>query len=513
MKIAILGVILLVIGLTQSVIASPNPQRNSPLNSNNILYVGGTGSGNYTHIQDAINNTSNGDTIYVFNHSSPYIEKLNIEKSITLIGEDQVSTFINAPSNQFIESVIVINAPNVSIKGFTINLDVFGITVSSDHAALINLTILGNGSSGIRLLHAHNVTISHISVYWTNIGFETWDNSSSNTIIDHCQFFNCNTGILIDSSNNIIQSNAIMGNSGFGITLHGSQNQILNNTIKALNADSTKGIYIDNKNNVIKGNQLIKSSFVLASLCENIFINNTVNGKPFVYEVGSNNKTIDSAGQIVCINCSHMLIQDIETAFCWDSILLYQTTNSTLQNCTIIKSHEGISFDSASYNHIKGSTIIDCDIGISLHLGSYNTIENNRLSSCGMSIAANNTIILNNKINSSSKGISIGEIYNVPIYANNTLEQNSFIDCKLGLELVFCRQNTITKNDFINDTTQASFYNARQNHWTQNYWGQQIEHPKVIPGSIVFFGIFHIDHKIPWINLDLFPAKKPNTLM
>jgi hypothetical protein len=32
----------------------------------NILYVGGGGPGNYTKIQDAINNAINGDTIFVF---------------------------------------------------------------------------------------------------------------------------------------------------------------------------------------------------------------------------------------------------------------------------------------------------------------------------------------------------------------------------------------------------------------------------------------------------------------
>ena len=32
----------------------------------NILYVGGSGPGNFTSIQDAVNNASEGDTVFVF---------------------------------------------------------------------------------------------------------------------------------------------------------------------------------------------------------------------------------------------------------------------------------------------------------------------------------------------------------------------------------------------------------------------------------------------------------------
>ncbi|MCK5112952.1 MAG: hypothetical protein KAQ84_05355, partial [Thermoplasmatales archaeon] len=58
----------------------------------NTLYVGGSGSGNYTQIQDAIDNASDGDTIYVF--SGVYDGGLIVDKSIILKGENQENTFI-----------------------------------------------------------------------------------------------------------------------------------------------------------------------------------------------------------------------------------------------------------------------------------------------------------------------------------------------------------------------------------------------------------------------------------
>ncbi|RLF42667.1 MAG: hypothetical protein DRN17_07450, partial [Thermoplasmata archaeon] len=44
------------------------------INDGNTLYVGGSGEGNYSSIQDAVDNASNGDTIYVYDDSSPYYE-------------------------------------------------------------------------------------------------------------------------------------------------------------------------------------------------------------------------------------------------------------------------------------------------------------------------------------------------------------------------------------------------------------------------------------------------------
>ena len=44
-----------------------NAMKQSNLPPGQILYVGGTGSGNYSCINDAINNTSNGDTVFVYN--------------------------------------------------------------------------------------------------------------------------------------------------------------------------------------------------------------------------------------------------------------------------------------------------------------------------------------------------------------------------------------------------------------------------------------------------------------
>ena len=90
------------------------------LTTGNILYVGGLGPNNYTRIQDAINASFDGDTIFVYDDSSPYYENIMIRKSIVLIGEDKNTTIIDG---RYGKDVTYIKCNNVTISGFTIQHD------------------------------------------------------------------------------------------------------------------------------------------------------------------------------------------------------------------------------------------------------------------------------------------------------------------------------------------------------------------------------------------------------
>jgi hypothetical protein len=88
----------------------------------NWLYVGGSGPGNYTRIQDAIDNASDGDTVYVY--AGIYLGNIVINVSIDLIGENKNTTIIDENPDiddpQLIEANIYIFADSVTITGFTI---------------------------------------------------------------------------------------------------------------------------------------------------------------------------------------------------------------------------------------------------------------------------------------------------------------------------------------------------------------------------------------------------------
>ena len=60
------GIILLFIGTAIIPSSGQNIEKSSSASRGNWLYVGGSGPGNYTKIQDAIDNASDGDTLFVY---------------------------------------------------------------------------------------------------------------------------------------------------------------------------------------------------------------------------------------------------------------------------------------------------------------------------------------------------------------------------------------------------------------------------------------------------------------
>jgi len=111
-------------------------------NDGNILYVGGSGEGNYSKIQDAIDNASDGDTVFVYDDSSPYNEwNITIDKSINLIGENRDTTVIDGNDNDIIEIDYDVNGINIS--GFTFRNKFWGKGIST-HFRASNIIISDN---------------------------------------------------------------------------------------------------------------------------------------------------------------------------------------------------------------------------------------------------------------------------------------------------------------------------------------------------------------------------------
>lgn len=82
-----------------------------------ILCVGGIGPNNYTTIQQAITNATNGDTVFVYDDSSPYFEHIIVNISIHLIGENKTTTIIDGEHQG---DVVIFNADDITMTGFTV---------------------------------------------------------------------------------------------------------------------------------------------------------------------------------------------------------------------------------------------------------------------------------------------------------------------------------------------------------------------------------------------------------
>ncbi len=160
------------------------------------LYVGGNGPNNYTRIQDAIDNASNGDTVFVYDDASPYKENIFINKSIQLIGEKQQSTCINGRQG----NVIWVEHSNVTIQQFTLQL------YGSQYWAV-----------AVQLLHAPNKQVSNIHISnCTMTAAPVLFNNATNCSLKNCHLKDndCLSILITGKSENILIDNCNIHDMG-----------------------------------------------------------------------------------------------------------------------------------------------------------------------------------------------------------------------------------------------------------------------------------------------------------
>jgi len=204
-----------------------------------------TGLG-YITIQEAINASETLDGHIIFVEEGTYYENLVINKSISLIGENKVTTTI---AGSMTATVVAITADNVTISQFTIRNggdSYAGITLSSNGNNITN-NIMRNNWCGISLEHysAYNVIADNIVMGNLNgiIG-ELWSDTTiiNNILKDNLLGINTNY-----CDRNTIAFNNITNHWSQGIMIQfSSHNTIVGNNITDNNLGGFQegGIYI-----------------------------------------------------------------------------------------------------------------------------------------------------------------------------------------------------------------------------------------------------------------------------
>jgi parallel beta-helix repeat protein len=150
----------------------------------------------FTTIQDAIKGLNRGDRIFVFNGT--YEERIDLNKSLTLQGQDRDTTIIDCEGGE-----ICLNGESegINISGFTVQNGSHGIHVDSSDFSIIKHNIVNNNKyDGIFLTKSNYGVIS--------------DNVAS----DNFYYY----GIGINNSNSTtIENNSASGN-WYGISIHNS---------------------------------------------------------------------------------------------------------------------------------------------------------------------------------------------------------------------------------------------------------------------------------------------------
>ena len=161
----------------------------------------------------------------------------------------------------------------------------------------------------------------------------------------------------------------------------------------------------------------------------------------------------------------------------------YEECWNIVQDNIVQKNKEGIYVHWADNNDISGNTI---------RMNSNNGLEMIR---CRYSAIRGNVISDNGGCGIYLRGASNKNIVN----EHNTLQNNS-----VGIKIIESNKNKVIKNNFINNSHQAYFYNALFTRWGRNFWDDK---PRFLPKII----IGHID-KIPWINIGWLSKREPYDL-
>jgi len=447
------------------------------------LFVGGTGPGNYTTIQSAVDAAVFGGTVLVFNGT--YYENVRIQKTLSLIGQDADGVVINGGQEG---DVISVTADWVNVSGFTVT-----------------------GTGGI---------YDGIEVLSTNC--HVFGNRALDII----------GGIGVSGSGNFIENNTLSRNDYGGISMTGSNNLIMNN-----NLSDGDGLHIfDSTGNVITGNVMTGTGIFLEGFeledwnTHTIDTSNTVNGKPVYYWKNADGGTIPAeAGQVILANSMNVHVEGLNTSdasvgielgFSSYNVIAGNNVSNNRHGIALTHSHDNLITDNLLYSNeevgidwllsygdtVSNNTISDSLFGMVIHVTSSLTMTGNTMIRTGMmldgwavrqwnshEIDASNTVngrpvcywkdrqggttppgagqvILANStrvsvsghyVKKASVGIQLG------FSSNNTVTNSTFSDNYYGAMLEDSRDNTFYHNNFIDNEEQL--YLAGGNTWDNGY--------------------------------------------
>jgi len=259
-----------------------------------IYYVNETGSfGAFSSIQDAINASSDGDTILVY--EGIYHENVLVNKRVSLIGSGSETTIIDGGWKDH-QNVVTIITNGVNMSGF----------------GMIN-SYMGHEFGGIGVYSSDN-TISD-NHCWSNL-YGCILFAGPNRVCNNSFSDNERDGIFVKSSGNVIENNTCSnsfdrdgiwlyictdnivsnntcsGNSKNGISLYQSHNNILFNN-KCNNSTLYDGLLIyQSSNNTLWNNTLSSNNrggFVLSHFSDNnTLFNNILTGSNVGVDIHDN---------------------------------------------------------------------------------------------------------------------------------------------------------------------------------------------------------------------------------
>lgn len=218
---------------------------------------------NYRTIQAAIdaNETLDGHTIFV--QKGIYYEDVFVNKSLSLIGENENGTIIDGNGTSI---VVLAIANDVTIKGFTVRDGKTGVYLDHSKNSLIMANNVSSNVDAILVSYSNNCTVHrNLVANNTNRGIlitNSWNFTATNNHVFNSGWYAINAN---SSTNGLIEQNNVNKNYYDGIGLLDSNNCIVagNN----ITENTLFGILVDrsSSNNLVYHNNIINNSIQASS--------------------------------------------------------------------------------------------------------------------------------------------------------------------------------------------------------------------------------------------------------
>ena len=315
-----------------------------PVEGGITRYVNETGSGGaFSKIQDAINASSDGDTVFVYNGT--YYENVVVNKTINLTGEDRDTTIIDGSGGG---DVVTITMDWVNVSFLTITNGSTGIYLSSSsYNDLSDNTVSSNINDGISLDFLSDYNDIRFNIISSNGNGITLSESSHNEMSDNTVIDNDWDGIYLffNSNFNNILFNIIENHNNSGVKILESDNNFITQNFNIEYNDH--GIYLwDAHNNDIS---------------MNAYIHNNTYG---IYLESSNNNTIEPWNDVYDNDYGIFMQSSIDNTILdnsiksnnWDGIKLYYSSNITISSNNVSwNNNYGIFIDYSEENLITNN--------------------------------------------------------------------------------------------------------------------------------------------------------------
>lgn len=457
------------------------------------LFVGGMGPGNYTAIQDAIDDAGPGDVVYVY--TGVYFENLVVSRALDLVGENRYMTIIDGGGTGDV------------------------ISVEVDWVGISDFTVTNSGSlwrdAGIDLSDVQNCYIANSNISWNN-GYGIYLYRSSGNAIVNNNISNNQKGIYLDfSASNIVADNMVSGTPSSGIYIDGSGNNVVaNNTlsdthtsISVSNSDNNTIVNNSASNNIMGirlfdcDNNTVANNSLGPSVSETISIglsegdivtnntmadsgiriwgdsikhwsthiidsSNTVSQKPLHYWNNIRGGTVPlGAGQVILANCSGVTVEGQNISNVLRGIHLVYSSSNIISKNTVSNNQYGITLSSSESNIVTDNSISTNEIGVVLGGSNDNLIFDNMVSNNieGVSLYESMDItITGNALSNNNVGIYVSS------YGGNLIVNNTAYNNGEGITLSHSHRITVDNNIIRNNTDGIKASHSHDNLISNN---------------------------------------------